>query len=270
MADACEALGHAGRRRQRELLQRELRAGRSTRRRWSACWASSTTSSIHIDGAFKDEGDVVVLLGPPEALRRRLRVPEACTTARSRAACPTSTSRSRCGCSAAVREGIARAPAQERPRLRRGRARRRPRRVGDRQRRPGRRAVDRPGRGEAGARRPLARRRVAIGAVERPDLALFGEGPSRIVVTVAPDDLETRARARRRPAVHRPRRGDGREPAVYHGGRGAPRPAGERAPRRLRVAARASCLTSAHPTMSPFRRSVIPTAPAPRRRPCRP
>ena len=31
---------------------------------------------------------------------------------------------------------------------------------------------------------------VTIGAVERPDLALFGEAPSRVVVTCAPGDLE--------------------------------------------------------------------------------
>ena len=66
MSQACEALRHAGRVGQRELLQRELRQRHLPDARWSACWASSTTSAKHCDARFKDEGDVVALLGPTD------------------------------------------------------------------------------------------------------------------------------------------------------------------------------------------------------------
>jgi phosphoribosylformylglycinamidine synthase len=145
--------------------------------------------SVHIDGAFKDEGDVVVLLGPPAGFvdgseyqkvhydRVEGRVPDVDLALEVRL-------------QAAVREAIARrllksahdcaegglAVALAESAIASGAP------GGAQWADPAAATPERSGRW-LGAD-------VAIGAVERPDLALFGEAPSRVVVTCAPDDLE--------------------------------------------------------------------------------
>ncbi len=56
----------AGRQRQRELLQRELRQRHLPHADGRHAGRLSTTSRMHVDARFKDEGDVILLLGPPD------------------------------------------------------------------------------------------------------------------------------------------------------------------------------------------------------------
>ena len=145
--------------------------------------------SIHLDGAFKDEGDVVVLLGPPEGFvdgseyqkvhfgKVEGRVPDVDLALEARL-------------QAAVREAIARrllksahdcaegglAVALAESAIASGAT------GGAQWTDP---ELPKPGR----SGRWLGAD-VTIGAVERPDLALFGEAPGRVVVTCAPGDLE--------------------------------------------------------------------------------
>ncbi|MBN2203889.1 MAG: phosphoribosylformylglycinamidine synthase subunit PurL [Thermoleophilia bacterium] len=144
---------------------------------------------IHLDGAFKDEGDVIVLLGPPAGFvdgseyqkvhygRVEGRVPDVDLALEVRL-------------QAAVREAVARrllksahdcaegglAVALAESAIASGAP------GGAQWTDPAAAKPERSGRW-LGAD-------VTIGAVERPDLALFGEAPSRVVVTCAPGDLE--------------------------------------------------------------------------------
>jgi phosphoribosylformylglycinamidine synthase len=145
--------------------------------------------SVHVDGAFKDEGDVIVLLGPPAGFvdgseyqkvhYRRVegRVPDVDLGLEVRL-------------QAAVREAIARrllksahdcaegglAVALAESAIASGAP------SGAQWADPDLHRQGRSGRW-LGAD-------VTVGALERPDLALFGEAPSRVVVTCAPGDLE--------------------------------------------------------------------------------
>jgi phosphoribosylformylglycinamidine synthase len=145
--------------------------------------------SVHIDGAFKEEGDVIVLLGPPEGFvdgaeyqkvhygRVEGRVPDVDLALEVRL-------------QAAVRDAVARrllksahdcaegglAVALAESAIASGAP------GGAQWADPAMPKPERSGRW-LGAD-------VAIGAVERPDLALFGEAPSRVVITCAPADLE--------------------------------------------------------------------------------
>ena len=90
----------------------------------------------------------------------------------------------------------------------------------------------RPGRSGRwlGADVDLGSAAAVTGAAGRPDLALFGEAPTRVIVTLRARQGR-RARGRpRRPAAPHGRPGDRRRPQVYHGCEGALRRPGERAP----------------------------------------
>jgi len=145
--------------------------------------------SIHIDGAFKDEGDVVVLLGPPAGFvdgseyqkvhfgKVEGRVPDVDLAFEARL-------------QAAVREAVARrllksahdcaegglAVALAESAIASGA--------------PGGAQWTDPEPPKPGRSGRWLGADVTIGAVERPDLALFGEAPSRVVATCAPGDLE--------------------------------------------------------------------------------
>ena len=67
LADGCLALGDPGDRRQRQLLQPDRRASRSSRRRSSACSACSTTCAAGCRSASAGRARRVVLLGRSEA-----------------------------------------------------------------------------------------------------------------------------------------------------------------------------------------------------------
>ncbi len=144
---------------------------------------------IHLDGAFKDEGDVIVLLGPPEGFvdgseyqkvhygKVEGRVPDVDLGLEVRL-------------QAAVREAIARrllksahdcaegglAVALAESAIASGAP-------------GGAQWVD-PDLAKPGRSGRWLGADVAIDAVGRPDLALFGEAPSRVVATCAPNDLD--------------------------------------------------------------------------------
>ena len=63
MAEACEALRHAGHLGQRVPLQRELRAAHLSRRRWWACWGCWTTSPPTVTPASRRRATRSYLLG---------------------------------------------------------------------------------------------------------------------------------------------------------------------------------------------------------------
>ena len=204
---------HARRQRQRQLLQRELRpgdlphaagrhAGRLRRR--LAAGRPLLQGRGRRDRAARPRG----------GLGGRRRSTRRCTSARSRAACPTSTwsSRRRCRRRCAKRSSAACS-----------RARTTAPRAASRWRWPSAPSAAastaacasssrRPPRGRASAAPTWrsARACATEGAAGRPDLALFGEAPSRVVVTVAPDRLVRARGAGRRHAAPRPRQRDRR------------------------------------------------------------
>ena len=63
MGDACRALGHAGHRGERVVLQRVRRLGDLTRRRWSACSGCSRTTGCACAPGVRRAGAGVYLLG---------------------------------------------------------------------------------------------------------------------------------------------------------------------------------------------------------------
>ena len=191
--------------------------------------------SVHIDGAFKDEGDVVILLGDDAAwmdgseyqktaygvvagriadvdleLEVELqRAPRAAIEARL---LKSAHDCSEGGLAVALAECCVFSGSD-------GGAQ-----FGDPD-------APRPGRGRwLGAEVDLGTVAVVTGAAGRSDLALFGEAPTRVVVTCAPDKLAAAGSRPRRPAPPHCRPGCRGAPAVYHGGQGALRRPGERAP----------------------------------------
>ena len=166
MAEACRALGHAGRVRQRLALQRARRrpdpadadrrlrrparvapthavpAGRPGRRRPSSCCSAT--------------GRRPRSTAPSTSAR---------CTARSRAGRRRPSSPPARALHALLADGGPRAAPAQRPRRRRRRPRRGPGRVG-------------------AARRPRRRRRACPDSAGRADVSLFGEGPAAVVVSV--------------------------------------------------------------------------------------
>ena len=114
--------------------------------------------SVHIDGAFKDEGDVVVFLGDDAAWMDGAEY-QKIAYGKVGGPHPRRGPGARGEAPGAPARGHRGAPAQERPRLRRGRARRRAGRVLRVQRLQRRRPVRRPGRAAGRPLRPLPRRR---------------------------------------------------------------------------------------------------------------
>ena len=96
--------------------------------------------TMHCDARFKNEGDLVVLLGPADGGRLDGSEYQKVHYGRVEGRVPDVDLALEVELQRVLREGIAARPAQERPRLRRGRPRRGPRRVLHRQRRRGRRA----------------------------------------------------------------------------------------------------------------------------------
>ena len=178
--------------------------------------------SIHIDDAFKDEGDVVLLLGatPPgwtaPSTRRS-------PTAGSRAACPTWTCSSKSSCRRKLRAAIeARLLKSAHDCAEGGLAVALAECCVVSGTNGGAQFADpdapRPGRAGRwlGADVDLGSAAAVAGAAGRPDLALFGEAPTRVIVTGAPDRSPS---SRRSSATCRTvgRPGDRRRPQVYHG-----------------------------------------------------
>ena len=192
--------------------------------------------SVHIDSAFKDEGDVVMLLGDAAAWmdgaeyqktaygKVEGRIPDVDLEPRGEA--PGAPARGHRG-----------AAAEERPRLLRRRARRRARRVLRVQRLQRRRPVRRPGRAQGRPLRPLPRRRGGPRLRRGRHRRRRPAGPRPVRRGADPRRRHLRARQGRR-AGEGPRRppppyggpGCRCRPAVYHGGQGALRRPGERAP----------------------------------------
>ena len=166
---------------------------------------------------FKEDGDVVVLLGEPGGQPRGQRVPPDRPRAPGRRAGPA---RPRAGA-----RGPGRVPGGHRGRRASGPLTTAPRAAW----RWRSRSAASPVRGALGAAATLP-------DGGRVDEVLFGEAPSRIVVTVAPDDVERLTRIAGEWAVpvqvHRPRgRGSARGPGRSRGARVAVR---RRARRRVR------------------------------------
>ncbi len=145
--------------------------------------------SIHIDGAFKDEGDVIVLLGPPAGFvdgseyqkvhhgKVAGRVPDVDLEVEARL-------------QAAVREAIARRLLKSAHDCAEGGVAVALAESAIASGAPGGARWTDPTLPKPGRSGRWLGADVTIGAVERPDLALFGEAPSRVVVTCAPGDLE--------------------------------------------------------------------------------
>ena len=193
--------------------------------------------SVHIDDAFKDEGDVIVLLGAEAAWMDGSEYQKV-AYGKVEGRVPDVDLQLEVELQAKLRAAIEARLAQERPRLRRGRPRRGAGRVLHRQRQHRRRAV----RGSGGAaerpRRPLARRRRRP-RLRRGRRAAPRGGPTSpcsarlrpaSIVTVAPGTARAAGRGARRPAAPRPRPGDRHRPEVYHGWQGALHRRGGRAP----------------------------------------
>ena len=152
--------------------------------------------SVHIDDAFKDEGDVIVLLGAEAGWMDGSEYQKV-AYGKVEGRVPDVDLQLEVELQREAPRGHRGAPAQERPRLRRGRSCRGAGRVLHRQRQHRRRAVRRPrrrrGRGRdgrwLGADVDLGSAASVAGAAGRPDLALFGEAPTRVIVTVAPELL---------------------------------------------------------------------------------
>ncbi len=144
---------------------------------------------VHIDSAFKNEGDIVVLLGPPEGfvdgseyqkvhygkvegripdvdLGLEVRLQAALRDAIARRLLKSAHDCAEGGLAVALGESAIAAGV------------------------PGGAQWADPALPESGRDGRWLGADVAIDAVERPDLALFGEAPGRVVVTCAPDDLE--------------------------------------------------------------------------------
>ena len=192
--------------------------------------------SVHIDGAFKDEGDVIVFLGDDAAWMDGSRVPED-RLRQGRGAHPRRRPGARGEAPGPPARGHRGAAAEERPRLRRGRARRRAGRVLRVQRLQRRRPARRPRGAAARPLRPLPRRRRRPRLRRGRDRRRRPAGPRALRRGADPRGRHLRARQGRR-AGGRPRRpaapygrpGDRRRPQVYHGCEGALRRPGERAP----------------------------------------
>ena len=145
---------------------------------------------VHIDSAFKDEGDVVALLGPPEGfvdgseyqkihygkvegripdvdLAVEVRLQSTLRDAIARRLLKSAHDCAEGGLAVALAESAIAAGV------------------------PGGAQWADPALPAPGRRCRWLGAEVALGAVERPDLALFGEAASRVVVTCAPGDLET-------------------------------------------------------------------------------
>ena len=180
--------------------------------------------SVHIDGAFKDEGDVdharSATTPPGWTAPSTRRSP----TARSRAACPTWTWSSRSKLQASLRAAIeARLLKSAHDCAEGGLAvalaeccvfsgSNGGAQFGDPD-------APRPGRSGRwlGADVDLGSAAAVTGAAGRPDLALFGEAPTRVVVTCAPDKV-AELEAVLGDLPHRTAgRVDRCRPAVYHG-----------------------------------------------------
>ena len=192
--------------------------------------------SVHIDGAFKDEGDVIVLLGDDAAwmdgseyqkvaygrvegrvpdvdlqleveLQRKLRAAIEARLLKSAHDCAEgglAVALAEC-CVFSGSNGGAQFGDPEAPR------------------------AGRSGR-FLGADVDLGAAAAVTGAAGRPDLALFGEAPTRVVVTCAPDKV-AELEAVLGDLPHRTvGPGCRYRPAVYHGWQGALRRPGERAP----------------------------------------
>ena len=216
MAEACEALRHAGGLGQRELLQRELRqrhlpdaggrhAGRLRRRRrgtWTTRFKrrgrpgrAARPGRRGLAGRLRvPEGPLRPRRGPRARRRPRAREPR-CKRRCAKASAPAS---SRAPTTAPRAAWPSPWPSAPSPAARRAAPLRRPR-------------------GALGPARPLSRRRRRRAQRPRPDLALFAEGPSRVLVTVRPDHLAALLHLLDGSAARRARQGDWRRRAGYHG-----------------------------------------------------
>ena len=179
--------------------------------------------SVHIDGAFKDEGDVVILLGDDAAWMdgASTRRPP---TARSRGASPTSTWSLEVKLQARLRAAIeARLLKSAHDCSDGGLAVALAECCVFSGSNGGAQHVDpeatRPGRSGRflGADVDLGSAAAVTGAAGRPDLALFGEAPTRVIVSCAPDKV-AELEAVLGDLPHRTvGRVDRCRPAVYHG-----------------------------------------------------
>ena len=192
--------------------------------------------SVHIDGAFKDEGDVIVFLGDDAAWMDGAEYQKvAYGKVEGRDPRPRPAARGRPAEEAP--RGHRGAAAEERPRLRRGRAGGRAGRVLRLQRLQRRRPVRRPGGAASRPLGPLARRRRRPRLRRGRDRRRRPAGPRPLRRGAHPGRGHLRARQGRRAGDH-PRRpappyggtGCRFRPAVYHGCEGALRRPGERAP----------------------------------------
>jgi phosphoribosylformylglycinamidine synthase len=145
--------------------------------------------SVHIDHAFKAEGDVVVLLGPPEGfldgseyqkahfgrvegripdvdLDLELRLQAAVREAIARGLLKSAHDCAEGGLAVALAESAIGSGSQ------------------------GGEAWDDPHKSKPGRSGRWLGAELELAAAERPDLALFGEAPGRIVVSMAPADVE--------------------------------------------------------------------------------